>query len=138
MSASATEILKNHQLRITDCRLDVLQFFVSASHSISSRDLEDAFPNYDRVTLYRTLHSFEEKGIIHSIPNETGIARYGLCFDTCEPGHHDHAHIHFKCDDCGVVDCLPTHSVPVVAIPGFQIKETNMIVSGICEACSTK
>ncbi len=136
MTLNSTTILKSHQLRITDCRVHVLDFLLSADHAVSSRELELAFVEYDRVTLYRTLHSFEESGIIHSIPNETGVARYGVCFETCEPGHHTHSHAHFKCDQCGTIACIPSQKVPKVDLPGYLVTESNLILSGTCVACN--
>ena len=43
-------------------------------------DLERQFPQYDRVTMYRTLLSFLEAGVAHRIPNETGVASYVMAF----------------------------------------------------------
>lgn len=128
-------ILKEHSLRVTDCRIDVLNAFIGSGHALSTRELEDNFSKYDRVTLYRTLHSFEEKGIIHSIPDDSGFARYGVCHETCGPEEHSHDHIHFKCVSCGNIECLPKHHAPEVKIPGYQVKDINMILTGICKEC---
>lgn len=130
-------ILKSHELRITDCRLDVMQFFLNEKSALSQGDLENQFTQYDRVTLYRTLNSFLDSGILHKIPNETGTATYGLCHDTCSPEHHDHNHIHFKCNSCGQIECLDEKVVPKVTVPaGYQIDGVNMIVDGICATCA--
>ncbi len=130
-------ILKSHELRITDCRLDVMQFFLNEKGALSQGDLENQFTQYDRVTLYRTLNSFLDSGILHKIPNETGTATYGLCHDTCSPDHHDHNHIHFKCNSCGQIECLDEKVVPKVTVPtGYQIDGVNMIVDGICATCA--
>ena len=130
-------ILKNHQLRITDCRLDVIQFFLSKRNALSQGDLEQEFKQYDRVTLYRTLNSFLDSGILHKIPNATGVATYGLCHKTCSPNQHDHDHIHFKCNNCGQIECLDDKKIPKVTLPvGYQIEAVNMIVDGICAKCA--
>lgn len=129
------QILKNHKLRVTDCRIDVLKKFLGSDHALSSRELEESFTQYDRVTMYRTLHSFVDKGILHSIPDDSGFARYGICHETCSPEEHSHDHIHFKCEDCGSIECVTSHDIPVIKIPGYQINEVNMIISGICESC---
>lgn len=130
-------ILKNHHLRITDCRLDVVQFFLDQKNAHSQSDLENEFEQYDRVTLYRTLNSFLDSGILHKIPNATGVATYGLCHETCSPTHHDHNHIHFKCNNCGQIECLDDKTVPIVTVPnGYQIEAVNMIVDGVCAKCA--
>ena len=131
------QILKKHGLRITDCRLDVVQHFLEEKNALSQGDLEHKFKQYDRVTLYRTLNSFLESGILHKIPNESGTATYGLCHDTCGPDHHDHNHIHFKCNTCGQIECLDDREVPVVTIPkGYTMERVNLIVDGICAECA--
>lgn len=131
------EILKNHRLRITNCRLDVIDFFMEKSKALSQSDLENRFKDYDRVTLYRTLGSFLESGILHKIPNATGVATYGLCHETCSPEQHDHNHIHFKCNNCGQIECLDDKAVPSVSVPsGYQIESVNLIVDGVCAECA--
>ncbi|MEO1256269.1 MAG: Fur family transcriptional regulator [Bacteroidota bacterium] len=130
-------ILKSHNLRITDCRLDVISFFLKKRNALSQSDLEHELKQYDRVTLYRTLNSFLDSGILHKIPNATGIATYGLCHETCSPDQHDHNHIHFKCNNCGQIECLEDKLVPGVSVPmGYQIEAVNMIVDGICAECA--
>lgn len=130
-------ILKSHNLRITDCRLDVIERFLKEKKALSQSDLEHSFSQYDRVTLYRTLNSFLDSGIIHKIPNATGVATYGLCHETCSPEHHDHNHIHFKCNNCGEIECLDDKAVPSVTLPsGYHIETVNMIVDGRCAKCA--
>ena len=131
------EILKSHNLRITDCRIDVIQYFLEEKKALSQGDLEHKFTQYDRVTLYRTLNSFLDSGILHKIPNATGVATYGLCHETCSPEHHDHNHIHFKCNNCGQIECLDDKIVPSVTVPnGYHIEAVNMIVDGVCAKCA--
>ena len=130
------DILKQHKLRITNCRLDVMQLFLQKQSALSQGDLERQFSTYDRVTLYRTLHSFLESGILHKIPNASGTATYGLCHDTCTPKDHNHNHIHFKCNNCGTIECLEELEVPGVNVPrGYQIENVNLIVDGQCAKC---
>jgi len=128
--------LKEHTLRITDCRMDVLEMFLDSGHALSFKNLEEGLNEYDRVTLYRTLHSFIEKGILHRIPDDSGFASYGICHDTCSPGHHEHNHVHFKCDQCGNIECLPKHHVPSVLVPGYKVYNANLIINGLCIACN--
>ena len=131
------KVLKSHNLRVTDCRLDVVQFFMDEKTALSQVDLENQFKQYDRVTLYRTLNSFLDSGILHKIPNSEGAASYGLCHETCTPDHHDHNHVHFKCNNCGQIECLDDKSIPKVTLPeGYQIETVNMIVDGLCVKCA--
>jgi len=128
-------LLKSHSLRITDSRIDVLERFYRTSHALSFKDLEDELQDYDRVTLYRTLNSFIDKGLLHRIPSEDGFASYGLCSTECSESSHHHDHVHFKCNVCGHIECLPDHHVPKVHLPGYVIEEQNLIVNGVCRVC---
>lgn len=129
--------LKKHQLRITDCRMDVLEFFQQQQKALSLKDLEDNFDEYDRATLYRTLHSFEENGLLHKIPGDGGSAVFGLCNDCDTAGHH-HNHLHFKCNNCGTTKCidvpvdLPNFSLPA----NYQMSAVDVIVNGTCDNCN--
>lgn len=129
-------ILKDHSLRITDCRIDVLEKFYSSNHALSFKDLEDKLEGYDRVTLYRTLNSFIDRGILHRIPNDSGFASYGLCPESCTADAHHHNHIHFKCVKCGHIECIPHRHIPEVSLAGYTILESNLIVNGICKRCN--
>lgn len=136
-SEELKSILKSHNLRVTDCRLDVIDFFLKNKKALSQGDLEGQFKNYDRVTLYRTLISFLESGILHKIPNDSGVATYGLCNETCSPENHNHNHIHFKCNSCGDIECLEEKVVPTVSVPdGYMVENVNMIVDGVCSNCA--
>ena len=131
------DILRSHSLRVTDCRLDVIEFFLEEKRTLLQSDLEHKLDQYDRVTLYRTLNTFLDAGIVHKIPNATGVATYGLCHETCSPEQHDHNHIHFKCNNCGEIECLDDKAVPSVTVPtGYRIEAVNLIVDGTCARCS--
>ncbi|MDH5474550.1 MAG: transcriptional repressor [Cyclobacteriaceae bacterium] len=128
-------ILKQHKLRVTDCRMDVLEYFIKNNQAFSFKNLEDEFTQYDRVTLYRTLHSFTENGVFHKIPSDTGMITYGVCSTTCSPQNHQHNHMHFQCNCCGKVECLAEDHIPVVKIPLYEVMEVNMILKGVCPQC---
>jgi Fur family ferric uptake transcriptional regulator len=88
------------------------------------------------VTVYRTLQTFVEKGIIHQIPTTDNAILYALCKDRCEEGHHHDEHVHFICDNCNKTICLDDVTVPDVKLPkGFQPLQSAMVVKGICDDC---
>ena len=128
------KILKSHKLKVTDTRMDVLSYFLAQNRTLTFKNLEDEFQDSDRVTIYRTLIAFTEKGVLHKIPDDSGHATYGLCHDTCSSEDHSHDHMHFKCDECGVIECLE-QSIPAVKVPGYKVKEANLILKGTCKSC---
>lgn len=133
--SSPYSILQSHKLRITDCRLEIIQEFLDKNIALSHSDLEEKLKQqFDRVTIYRTLRTFLEKDLIHKVLDDSGATKYALCAhgDTA----HDHEHVHFKCEVCGETTCLEDVALPQVKLPkGFEKKEMNLLVQGICEKC---
>jgi Fur family ferric uptake transcriptional regulator len=131
------EILKDHQLRTTTCREDVLSAFIDKKNALSHGDLEGLLgENYDRVTIYRTLKTFLEKGIVHKVLDEEGM-RYALCTTQCSDEKHQHDHVHFKCNICGQTNCLENLHIPHVNLPkGYQAATFNLLIQGTCAKCT--
>ncbi len=130
-------ILKKNQLSVTSSRKSILELFLGSNGALAHADIEKRTgEKFDRVTVYRTLQSFMEKGIIHTIPTSDNSIRYALCKDDCTEGHHHDNHVHFLCTECGKTICLDSVTVPDIKLPkGFKPFESQMIVSGICEDC---
>lgn len=131
------EILKKNHLSITDSRQKIMQLFLNSNGALAHADIEKKTgETFDRVTVYRTLQSFVEKGIIHLIPTRDNSIKYALCKDDCEEGHHHDNHVHFICDECSKTICLDDVTVPQVKLPkGFTPQHAEMVVNGICEEC---
>src|SRR5687768_3752175 len=137
MKDRALAILKKNRLSITDSRQKILEIFLHANGALAHSDIEKKTgESFDRVTVYRTLHSFVEKGLIHLIPTTDNSIKYALCKDECEAGHHHDNHVHFICDECNKTICLEEVTIPQVKLPqGFEPKHAEMVVSGICDDC---
>ena len=138
METVVSEILKRNQLSVTDSRKRILEFFHHSNGALAHADIEKlSGEQFDRVTIYRTLQTFVEKGIIHSIPTADNSIRYALCKDDCVEGHHHDNHVHFVCDKCGTTFCLDHVSIPSVQLPnGFVSNQTDVVVSGVCKKCN--
>jgi Fur family ferric uptake transcriptional regulator len=134
---STKELLKKHSLSITDGRRKILDLFLKSTGALAHADIEKKLKDsFDRVTIYRTLQSFTEKGIIHTIPSADNSVKYALCKDECAEGHHQDDHVHFICDQCGNTYCIDHISVPTVSLPkGFKISNSNLVISGVCNKC---
>ena len=134
----ATElILRSKGIAPTAMRILVLEYLQIQTSAVSVHDLEKDFHHSDRITIYRTLKTFEEKGLIHDIQDGTEATKYALCAETCKAGNHYDLHLHFYCYSCKRTYCLPKHKIPDVSIPEtFQLKELRLIARGICENCN--
>lgn len=140
MDKLPVDVLKEFKLRKTACRIDLLNIFLNKQNvSVSQSEIEKIVGNqYDRATVYRTLITFEEKGIVHRVIVEGHGAQFALCEDSCdEEGHHHHDHIHFKCTSCGKTECLNEVSFIQAKLPeGYEKKHANYLVIGTCSVCS--
>jgi Fe2+/Zn2+ uptake regulation proteins len=137
MENSISHILKHAQLSITENRAKILELFVGAQSALSHADIENKLGRHlDRVTIYRTLQTFVEKGIVHTIPTIDNAVLYALCKNDCSGGHHHDNHVHFICDKCSTTYCLDNVTIPEVHLPeGFTKKQIDVLVSGICKNC---
>lgn len=134
MTINVEKLNKRH-IKPTAMRELVLKVLTEQKTAISLTDLEHKFEKADRVTLYRTLKTFEENKLIHSIDDGTGSVKYALCLDSCMCIPED-LHVHFKCTKCQETYCLNDIPVPVISLPsGFELKTINMVVKGKCSNC---
>ena len=131
------QILKRNQLSVTDSRSKILELFLLHNGALAHADIEKkSGASFDRVTVYRTLQTFVDKGMIHNIPTTDNSILYALCKQDCKAGHHHDNHVHFICDLCSKTICLDDVTIPEVKLPrGFTPKHAEMVVSGICDDC---
>jgi len=131
------EILKEHSLKHTKQRVRVLEEIAMDTVAISQPELEKKLgKEIDRVTLYRILNIYEDKGILHRIMDMNGTANYAICSSACSEEHHHDEHVHFNCTNCAKIYCLEV-TVPKMAMPkGFKASTVNTTAYGICEKCS--
>jgi Fur family transcriptional regulator, ferric uptake regulator len=134
---SIIDILKKNQLSITDSRRKILNLFTNKSGAISHGEIEKlSGEKFDRVTVYRTLQTFVEKGIIHTIPTKDNSVRYALCKDNCTEGHHHDNHLHFTCNNCGKTECLSDVEMPTMELPAnYKAASVDVVVNGFCSDC---
>lgn len=137
MAHDIKEILKRSQLSVTASREKILHLFLEQQGALAHGDIEKrAGEKFDRVTVYRTLQTFVEKGIIHTIPTADNSIRYALCKDDCAEGHHHDHHIHFVCTNCKNTYCLDDIVTPDIKLPkGYTSSHIEVVVEGICKNC---
>lgn len=136
MNTASDQLLRNYSLRSTPSRQEILHIFLKKDYALSHADIEgEVSKELDRVTLYRTLKTFLDKGIIHKVLDDSGALKYALCNDACTIAGHHHEHVHFKCDKCGQTNCLEVE-IPVVRLPkGYKPAEMNLLIQGVCPNC---
>jgi|SRR5690606_22214205 len=133
-------LLRRNKLKVTQPRLRVLQIIFEKEIAISQPELEKLLGDtVDRVTLYRVLATFEEKGILHKIFDLHGTATYALCSIDCDEHQHHDEHVHFICTVCNSIYCLEDFKMPRINLPeGYQLDSVNVNAVGLCAQCQTE
>ncbi len=128
------DALKQKNTTPTSMRILVYDFLQHQHHAVSLSEIENNFFNADRTTIYRTLKTFEEKGIVHGI-QENHTTKYILCHDGCNEHTHKDRHLHFYCKLCKHTTCKEDFVFPTNETSSFRIDEINFFAKGICENC---
>lgn len=120
-AAQAQVQLRAASVRVTPARVKVLAALLVARRTFTHQDMQDAFAELDRVTLYRALDCLIEAGLAHKIAGDDRVFRYSAGPDHLErsaavmdarvpmasaPLPKQHQHSHFKCTRCARVFCL--------------------------------
>lgn len=140
MEKDTAELLKRNHLSVTESRVKILELFKNNGNALAHSDIEkQTHELFDRVTIYRTLQTFAEKGIVHTIPTADNSVLYALCKDACAEGKHADNHVHFICEKCDTTFCLEHIMIPDLKMPaGFTMKQAGLVVEGVCKTCSAK
>jgi Fur family ferric uptake transcriptional regulator len=136
MKKDRRTLLKSLRLKATPARLAMLDVFALSSKPINAEHISERLKGLkvDHVTVYRTLASFEEKGIIKQVDLRKGSVYYEL-----QEGEHHHHHL--VCTDCGKVEDFDACEVGA-ALPGILKKSSFKAVDshslelfGLCRKC---
>ena len=127
--------LKDNDVKPTAVRINVLSVLMESATALSAKELENRLELVDKVTLYRTLKTFEEKKIIHTIQDGTNELKYAACEEGCECAPKDQ-HVHFHCQRCDETYCFTEAQIPSGNIPKiFTPSSVSMVFQGICSRC---
>ena len=137
LESKASAVIRRKHLSITDSRKKILCLFLNNKDALAHADIEKkAGEKFDRVTIYRTLQTFVEKGIVHTIPTADNAILYALCKD-CDEEHHHDDHVHFVCHSCNTTICLDDIVSPDINLPsGYHAQDVQVVINGICKSCS--
>lgn len=130
-------LLKDHGLRKTSFRIELLTLFVDSKSSLSVDEIrKNVGETNDKVTIYRALDAFEKSGLIHKVPDKGNMTRYALCQSACSDEGHIHNHAHFICNSCEETFCLEDVVMPSIKKhKGFKVSKANLVLEGECPSC---
>jgi Fur family ferric uptake transcriptional regulator len=121
----------------TSQRLAVLNILFKATTPLSVNAIRQALKtkaSIDKVTVYRILSLFRQRGIIREIAS-AGSANYFEIATLENP-----LHPHFSCRNCGAFTCLaplPFTQAPelILSKDDYSIDHIEINISGLCACC---
>ena len=90
-----------------------------------------------KVTIYRTLSSFLEHGILHKALEDGQRTKYAFCPQKAYSiSSNQKLHAHFTCDACGQTFCMEDVTVPEIKVTkDFIVKNAVLTLQGVCGNC---
>ncbi len=129
------KILKENNIKITSPRLVILKYLSeNLSHPTADQiytDLKTNNPSLSKTTVYNSLETLEQHGIIQSIT----ISGSELHYDLNRGMHH-----HFYCKKCGRIYDIPLScpNIEKMSNYGHKVEEVHGYIKGICKECLKK
>jgi len=126
------KLLKENNIKITPQRLIVIKYLEEHPiHPTAEKifsDLKSNNPSLSKTTIYNTLETLNEHGIIQSITISGSELRYDLFLGM----HH-----HFLCKKCGkIIDIdLACPNIGKMSEYGHKVEEVHGYIKGICKDC---
>lgn len=134
-NAHLKDLLHSRALKATNTRLSLLAQMEKYESAMPYSAIQETFKSLDRVTLYRTLESLKEQGVIHKAFQENNDIYYAICGSNCGKDHHHHDHLHFKCVKCEAVTCEKSSKKVEISVQDFEIHNVSIHIEGICKNC---
>lgn len=129
------EILKDNDLRITPQRLEILKYLdVHRSHPTVDEiysALKKDNPSISKTTVYNSVETLKEHGIIQSLTITGSEMRYD---------YENKMHHHFLCNECGrIIDInIECPNIGKVLKCGHKVIEVHGYFKGTCADCISK
>jgi Fur family ferric uptake transcriptional regulator len=136
----ARATLAGSGLRVTSQRLLVLEALGDEPHDATAQQLHERLRAGGQpiglATVYRTLASLSEAGVVDALAHRRGETCYRLCATS---GHHHH----LLCSECHRVVELSVCDLEewldeMAAAHGFVATEHHLEVTGVCADCRSR
>ena len=93
-----------------------------------------------KATLYRTLESFVNEGVLKKIIIDN---KSSACYQYCDHCEEDASHFHLMCEKCGKLIHLECDEVNeliehVSEEHDFDINSSKVVLYGLCDNCRNK
>lgn len=131
----ALDALRRRGERVTEPRRAVLEALARLPDHPTAEEVVEAVeasaPAVHRATVYRTLETFTDLGIVTHVHVGHGGTSYHLA---------EQSHLHAQCQHCGRVVDVPGEVLDDVRtrledLSGFELDATHVALSGLCAQC---
>ena len=126
---------KTHGLSMTPQRLAIYKALIESTEHPSAENIYNlvrvSFPDIALDTVYRTLSTFSEIGVIHVVEGYGEVKRYD---PDIEPHHH------FRCARCNKIIDLYEDSIEEPKISPrlkkkYNVSNVKVVLEGACDKC---
>ncbi|UCE50652.1 MAG: transcriptional repressor [Phycisphaerales bacterium] len=136
LDKQALDMLKAAKLYSTQGRVAILKRLMKAGRPLSQDQIaqRSGKKRFDKVTIYRTLESLLNVGLVHKVFTDKRAQLFELAHNCTE----QQCHPHFTCSNCGDTHCLTDMSLPMAESPhqGFIIRRQQVRLEGLCPKCA--
>lgn len=130
-----TNELKRKNIRLSYQRLKVLEYMVThKTHPTVDQiyhDLQKEVPTLSKTTIYNTLDTLKNAGMVKVVNIEDNELRYDSVTDE---------HGHFKCESCEQIFDFDINfdSFVTKGLSNFKIHDKDVYFKGVCSNCVAK
>jgi Fur family transcriptional regulator, peroxide stress response regulator len=127
-----TEQLKSKDIRPSYQRVKVLEYmYHKGGHPTVDevfRALSADIPSLSKGTIYNSLHTFVDAGLVQVVDIDETEKRYDITLTS---------HGHFQCEVCGTIYNFQVNidQVPIDGLNQFEITQKNIYFRGLCPNC---
>ena len=136
LDLQAKQMLKAAKLYCTKCRVAVVTVLLKSRSPKTCQQIAKCLSNmrFNKVSIYRTLASLLEVGLVHRAFMQERAWYFELAKDCSE----SQCHPHFTCTNCGDTHCLTEMALPMAKSPhnGFVIRRQQVRLEGLCPKCA--
>lgn len=128
-------LLKNHGLKATVARIKIMHYLMEHDNHPSVEQIYDALkdeiPTLSKATVYNTLHSLSEKGVLRELHLGDSMRHFDVPLN-------DHAHfVCLKCHKIYDIDYVQSDQTKK-ELADFDIQKSEVIFQGICKECKNQ
>lgn len=130
------KILKQHGINPSFQRVRIYKMLMKESSHPTAEEvyetLHHEIPTLSRTTVYNTLKTLAEHGLISSVLIDGKEMRYD---------HRSDFHAHFKCSVCGAITDIEVDQYRVLEVIGkelptsYQVDRHQICLYGVCKHC---